>query len=200
MRTTRRIVLIATCVGSLFAGPLKQQERDRAQSELQATRKQFLDAIEGLSPAQWNFKPDAKTWSVAECAEHIALSEDVIFGMVRGKLMSAPPVDSRPEGTIKDEDVLKRLTDRSQKAQAPETLQPKRKWATREELAGAFRASRDRTLDYVRTTGDDLRSRYGKHPVGNLDAYQWLLLISAHSERHVLQLLEVKASAGFPKR
>ncbi len=58
------------------AAPMTQDERNRALSEFHASRKMFLDATEGLSAAQWNFKPDAGAWSVAECAEHIAISED----------------------------------------------------------------------------------------------------------------------------
>jgi hypothetical protein len=33
-----------------------------------------------------------------------------------------------------------------------------------------------------------------------MDTYQWILMLSAHSERHLAQLLEVKADPNFPKR
>jgi hypothetical protein len=36
-------------------------------------------------------------------------------------------------------------------------------------------------------------------PFGVADTYQALLLIPAHTERHLAQINEVKASAGFPK-
>jgi hypothetical protein len=37
-------------------------------------------------------------------------------------------------------------------------------------------------------------------PMGvKLDAYEWILFISAHSERHTKQILEVKADPNFPK-
>jgi hypothetical protein len=49
----------------LCAASLTQAERDRALAELTASRQQFLDSVAGLSAAQWNFKPDEKTWSVA---------------------------------------------------------------------------------------------------------------------------------------
>ena len=31
------------------------------------------------------------------------------------------------------------------------------------------------------------------------DAYQWLLLISTHDQRHILQIRETKADSKFPK-
>ncbi|MGA8540262.1 MAG: DinB family protein, partial [Terriglobales bacterium] len=99
-----------------------------------------------------------------------------------------------------DEIILTRVPDRSHKAQAPEFLKPTNRWATREELTMAFEDSRKATMDYVRTTNDDLRDHFAPHPVfGTLDAYQWILLISAHSERHTKQIEEVKADPNFPK-
>ena len=38
-----------------------------------------------------------------------------------------------------------------------------------------------------------------EHPaLGPLDGYQWVLFLAAHSVRHTKQILELKASAGFP--
>ncbi len=36
-------------------------------------------------------------------------------------------------------------------------------------------------------------------PVGNMDGYQFILFIAAHSERHVKQIKEVEADPSFPK-
>jgi hypothetical protein len=95
---------------------------------------------------------------------------------------------------------LERVPDRSHKAQAPEFLKPTNRWATREELTKAFEDSRRATMDYIRTTNDDLRDHFFAHPLlGQMDAYQWILLISAHSERHTKQIEEVKADPNFPK-
>jgi hypothetical protein len=33
---------------------------------------------------------------------------------------------------------------------------------------------------------------------GKWDAYEWVLLIAAHSERHTKQIEEVKANPNFP--
>jgi hypothetical protein len=59
----------------------------------------------------------------------------------------------------------KMLTDRSQKAQAPEMLKPTNRWSTQAELVKSFQASRDNTIKYVQTTQDDLRSHFTPHPV-----------------------------------
>jgi len=180
---------------------LSAAERESALSSLQATHDAFLKSIAGLSEKQWRFKPAPDRWSVAEVSEHIAISESTIFGMVESKVMTSPAApEKRAEVAGKDGIILTKVPDRSRKAQAPEFLKPTNRWATREELTKAFEDSRQATMDYVRTTNDDLRDHFAPHPLlGPLDAYQWILLISAHSERHTKQIEEVKADPNFPK-
>jgi hypothetical protein len=115
--------------------------------------------------------------------------------------MSSPATpDKRAQVKGKDEIVLERIPDRSHKAQAPEFLRPTGRWATEADLTKAFEESRAATMEYIRTTNDDLRDHFFDHPVlGTLDGYQWLLLISAHSARHTAQIEEVKADPNFPK-
>jgi predicted DNA-binding protein YlxM (UPF0122 family) len=180
---------------------LTPEEREAATKSLQATHDAFLKSIAGLSEKQWKFKPAPDRWSVAEVAEHIGVSESAIFGMVQGKIMAGPATpEKRAEVKVTDEQVLQMVPDRSHKAQAPEFLKPTNRWASEQELVKAFEQNRKATMDYVKTTNDDLRDHLGPHPMlGPMDAYQWILLISAHSERHTKQIEEVKADPGFPK-
>jgi hypothetical protein len=72
------------------SGSLTKEERDRAVDYLKQTQKEFLAAIEGLSDAQWKFKSAPDRWSIAEVAEHIAVTEDTIWQLVSGKIMKSP--------------------------------------------------------------------------------------------------------------
>jgi uncharacterized damage-inducible protein DinB len=180
---------------------LTAPERELAVKELQRTHDKFLQSIAGLSQQQWTFKPAPDRWSVAEVAEHIAVAESAIFGLVQKQLMTSPATpEKREQVKGKDEIILEKVPDRSHKVQAPEFLRPTGRWATEADLTRAFEDSRKATMDYVRTTNDDLRDHFLDHPVlGPLDGYQWLLLISAHSERHTAQIEEVKADPNFPR-
>jgi uncharacterized damage-inducible protein DinB len=180
---------------------LTPAEREAALKSLQATHDGFLRSIAGLSQKQWTFKPAPDRWSVAEVAEHITVSESSILGLIQQKLMSSPAApEKREQVKGKDEMILQKMTDRSHKAQAPEALRPTSRWATEAELTKAFEETRKATMDYVRTTNDDLRDHFFDHPAfGTLDGYQWLLLLSTHSERHTAQIVEVKADPNFPK-
>ena len=180
---------------------LTPEERESALKSFQSTRDNFLQSIAGLSQKQWTFKPAPDRWSVAEVAEHIAVSESSIFGLIQKQIMTSPATpDKREQVKGKDEIILQRVPDRSHKAQAPEFLKPTGRWATEADLTKAFEDSRKVTMDYVKTTNDDLRDHFFDHPVfGTMDGYQWLLLISAHSARHTAQIEEVKADPNFPK-
>jgi uncharacterized damage-inducible protein DinB len=182
------------------ADSLTAKEREAAVRHLEETRDHFLRSINGLSEAQWNYKPAPDRWSVAEVAEHIALSESLILQLVTERVLKTPAT-KQPAGSPTDETVIKTITDRSGKAQAPEVLKPAGKWATREALTRDFTDARARTIAYVRETQENLRAHAAPHPVLKaIDAYQWLLLLSAHSARHTAQIEEVKADPGFPRQ
>src|ERR1700683_5820263 len=125
------------------AKTLTPEEREVALKSLQATRDAFLKSIAGLSEQQWKFKPAPDRWSVAEVSEHIAISESTLLGLVETKIMTAPADPSkRAEVAGKDEIVLKRVPDRSHKAQAPEYLKPTSRWATEADVIKDFEDSR----------------------------------------------------------
>ncbi len=200
MRATFWLLAALVSVAPACAQSLTQGERDRALSELYVGRKQFLDSIAGLTGAQWNFKPAPNVWSIAECAEHIAVSDDFLLDSLPKMMQSPPEPQKRAAVKGKDEVILKAMVDRSHKAQAPEMLVPKRRWTTQAALVEHFKQSRDRLLDYVRTTPDDLRDHFMEHPIfKTVDAYQIILMMSAHTVRHTMQLNEVKQAAGYPK-
>jgi hypothetical protein len=182
---------------------LTQEERDKGIAELEGSKKMFLDATKGLSPAQWSFKSAPDRWSIAECADHIALSEGFIFGLVSTKIVAGPLTPEKRSATAgKDDKLVAMLQDRTHKATAPEPLDPTKTVLTPEESTKRFLESRAKTEEFIKTTQEDLRDHMFDHPVpaiGTLDGYQWVLLISGHTRRHTLQILEVKADPNFPK-
>lgn len=199
----RMLFALALCAASfVHAAPAAAQDKtatDRAAAVkyLEDTRQAFLKAIGSVSEAQWTFKAGPDRWSIAEVAEHIAISEETILGMIQTKMLAAPP----PTGPgISDEKLIAGVTDRSQKATAPEMLKPVNKWATREALTKDFNAARDRTIAWVKSAKEDLRAHAAPHPAfGPLDVHQWVLLLAGHSARHTAQIEEVKTQNGYPK-
>jgi len=181
-----------------FGQGLTQADRDRGVEYLQKTRDGVVEAVKGLSDAQMKFKAAPDRWSVAETLEHIAKSEDFIFQNVTDNVMKAPAGPAGRDTAKIDALVLARIPDRSHKVQAPAPLVPTGNWTPAETL-DHFLKSRATTIAFMEST-PDLREHVTDSPLGQpLDAYEWLLYIGAHSERHTKQILEVKADPGFPK-
>ena len=198
-----RVLLLAAlaCLSACQAQTLSQGERDFALSALHGSRKLFLDALEELSEAQLKWKPDEKTWSVMEIAEHVVASEEMLAANAQKALQSpADPSKKQPNAREQDARLLASMTDRSRKAQAPEALAPKGRFRNIEELKAEFRRHRDRNIAFVRETQQDLRSHFAPSPMGDLDALQWYIVLAGHTERHVAQIQELKARRDFPKK
>ena len=191
--------IVLACVAvPAQAQTLTEAERASLRTHLEGTRQAFLDSIANVSDAQWTFRGAPDRWSIAEIAEHIAISESTILQLITEKIVKVPLA---PDGAerISDEELLRGLLDRTNRFQAPEMLKPTNRWSTRDALARDFTAARDKTLAYVATSTDNVHAHGVPHPVFKmLDAYQWLLLLSGHSARHTAQIEEVKASAGYP--
>jgi hypothetical protein len=179
---------------------MTKADRDYLIAYLQKTAKEFVSSIEGLTPQQWSYKPASGGWSIAECAEHITLSEDALFGLTNNMLKAPAQPNDPPRTREMDEKIIAGLTDRSRKAQAPEMLKPSGKFPTPASAVTQFMERRNRSLEFARTTQENLRGRVQKNQIfGTVDAYQFLLYMAAHSSRHTAQLNEVKTDANYPK-
>jgi len=167
-------------------------------AQLERTQARFLASVEGLSEAQWNYKAAPDRWSIAECAEHITASEPFMRNMIAESVKTELAADAAGT-TNQDQKILTFLVDRSTKFKAPEPLIPTNRFGTPAAAMAAFKKERGETIALA--SGDvDLRTHGSKHfALGPLDSYGWFLFLSAHSERHTLQIDEVKASPGYPK-
>ena len=180
---------------------MSKEDRAKVIQMLKDSQKETLDAIKGLSDEQWNYKPAPEKWSVGQVAEHIWLAEGLLFGAMENALKAPenPKWEEQTKG--KDERVVSILTNRTGKAQAPETIKPTGK--TRAEIMQGLKDSRAKTMKFAKETKAELKSHTTEHPFkifGTLNAYQWLIYIPAHNIRHNQQIAEVKATASFPKK
>ena len=151
-----------------------------------------------------NFKTAPESWSIAEVLGHIVLSEKFIFDTTADRVLKTSAMPEKRDAKRQQEIdalILKAIPYRTSKFQAPEPLKPTHQWPTGAALIEEFNKRRGRTIDFVKTTELDLRSYFLDSPVIKaMDGYQWFLFLDAHSQRHLAQLREVKASLGFPQR
>lgn len=196
------LLLIVTGVGSVSAKPVTKEERKAVAKYLKHTKKLFLDSVKGLSEEQLKWKAAPDKWSVFEVSEHIALAESFLFDMINGGVMKSP-ANAAKQSSVTMEMILQKVPDRTNKFQAPEPIRPdKSPWTTMSDTIAAFKQRRDATLSFIEKGNDDMREHFMMNPAFNaeLDAYLWIAFLSAHTERHVKQILEVKANVNFPKK
>jgi hypothetical protein len=68
-----------------------------------------------------------------------------------------------------------------------------------EEALESFKKNREKLIEYVKSTNDELRNHITTMPFGMVDSYQLILFTAAHTNRHTQQIIEVKADPNYPK-
>jgi hypothetical protein len=180
---------------------IEKKERKFAAGFLKDTKSDVVKTVKGLSQAQLTFHSAPDRWSVEDCLKHIAAAEMGLRQMLDQNLKQAATPEKRTEVKVSDEDLIKMVEDRSHKAQAPEQLRPENTpFKSADEALNSFKDNRDKLMDFVKNTQEDLRNHIVELPFGKIDGYQMVLFISAHSNRHTQQIKEVMADPNFPKQ
>jgi hypothetical protein len=100
---------------------------------------------------------------------------------------------------LNDPLVLGLANAREIKFNAREAVRPTARWPEKTELILEFRKTRARTLAFASETELSLRDHFFPHiAFGDLDAYQWLVVIGRHTVRHGFQIKAIKACLAFP--
>lgn len=199
MRITREILcsaLLAPCIlQPLTAGPMSQPDREHLIAHLQMTASWLNDEVAPLSEAQLNYRPAPGKWTVAEVVEHLVIAEPNYWKLFHDG-MARPPQVLKERAS--DADVLWYGIDRTRHDKTPAKQDPSGQKVNISEALASYAQLHSAMLGYASKTSDDLRAH--AVPEWGVDAYQCLLEISTHEQRHILQIREIKADAGFPKR
>jgi hypothetical protein len=178
---------------------LTDLERQKALGLLNRSRQTLLDAVEGVTENQARWKPAADRWSILEYVEHLAVSDDGLIEVIKRSL--ATPARPETEDQRRERETKIKETPAPRGAnRAPEMLQPGGRFASLQEAVAAFLAARERSIEYARSTQEDLRSHFTDHSVlGPLDGYQWLMGNARHAETHAAHIRELRTMAEFPQ-
>jgi hypothetical protein len=208
MKSTAKIAaMLAYTALTAFPADLKvsSTDVDHCRLYLQQTQTGVAGATQGLSPAQWKFKPAPDRWSIAEIIEHMVLAQEFMLGPVQEQLAKAPPAADRDTKAV-DATIINLLPDRTAKFHAPDFLEPAGRWTPAVAMdrlrrnLGQLSASLD-SPDLRQHAVDALPLKaISKGEYDKMDGYQWILAAAAHTERHTKQILEVRADANFPAK
>jgi hypothetical protein len=160
-----------------------------ANEHLLETRNRLLNEINLLSYEELNKKPDMHTWSIAQVCHHVFLTERaftqaIVYGLKQSK------------GTKVEPKPIQRVTDRSQKVQAPKIVIPGNDPLEALQINKMLNESRNILLDMLSQIEDPsvLSERSASHRLfGTLPLTQWVELVYLHEERHIEQIQEIKS-------
>jgi hypothetical protein len=182
---------------------MRPDERQLVLDQLTSSESRLLALLDPLTVAQWSFREAPERWSIAENIEHLAVFEDFILRAIATALARTPAQHADPTlaaaVAAKDTLVLSVADARHATFIAREATRPNGRWPDPADLLGHLRAARARTLAFTTETDANLRSRLFAHiAFGDLNCYQWLLLLGHHTLRHTRQIEQVMAHAAYP--
>jgi len=195
MRTLRVFTFSFLATAAFAQGPMTKIDRQHVVAHLQMTETWLDEEVSGLSPAQLNYRMAPGKWTILEVVEHLNIAEPGYWKSLQAALKQPP---SKLSKTPTDADVLWYGVDRTERQKTSKSEEPKDQVTEGREALATFDKFHATMLDYARTTNDDLRGH--AFPEWGMDAYQCLLMISTHEQRHLLQILEIKADPGYPKK
>lgn len=165
-----------------------------------AATERFVAGVTGVTQAQADFRASADEWTIGEIAEHVNIVNGGFLRIV-GKLLrqaeanpKPAPVDLNLRGVLVGEN-----GDQAPKFQAPEMVRPKGGVAIADSIVGLRQTITGFAEVQSRLEAVDLSEQTFPHPAaGPLSAYQWMILLTEHSDRHLGQIGRIKAADGFP--
>lgn len=190
------LVVLTGFAGSVHNGLLTARERRTLVHELKETRKIFLHNIEGLSENQMNFKPEAGAMSINDCISTLITEENETWNKTAVALNQPAQLLQRGRSAFTDEAFHKLVLTRSINSRnSSNQFFPNNK-----DAVSQFRSKRKELLKFVNTTTDDLRSQEVMMPIGKIDAFQAILLLTIHTNTLSKQISAIKAHPAFPRQ
>ena len=168
-----------------------ENERQQILASLDDGSEALLEALRGVSEVQAVRVPALDRWSILQCVEHVTLAERYLFSLIEESSFAEKPLNDEQ----REIRIARYGADRSNKRESPAYAVPKGSYSTLHEALQGFLAGRERTIRFVNTNKDDLRSRIAVHPIlGTTNCFELFLLMAVHPARHAKQVEEIKAA------
>lgn len=161
------------------------------------TRAKLKERISQLSDEQLIRREDENGWTIAEIIEHLATVENGGLRIAQKLLRESDRENVVWNGTFREplSFAEKAATMQDRKMQAPERVHPTGTVSVAESLAKLD--ENRRALNELRPQLEavDVSKATFPHPFfGELNAYQWLVVVGLHERRHLAQIDRILAS------
>jgi DinB superfamily len=154
---------------------------------IEAEQARFVTAVTGLSEEQTNSRPAHDEWTIAEIAEHLAITNNGFYRIVNRLLKQAEQSGAAPLTALNLSSILLQPdgTQNPNRFPAPEVVKPQGNQPLAESLAKLEQSLNDIQTLRARLAATDCSMPTFPHPaVGELNAYQWMIVQGEHLDRH----------------
>ena len=159
---------------------------------LQESQRTLIAAATAVPEECARICPEAGRWSVLDVVEHITLADRGMF-----RRYQTGTENTKPVNLDADEFIQQLGRDRESKRDAPERVHPSGRFASLAEALSEYGRGRAEIAAFIANSGEDCRRKLVQHPMMEMDGHQLFLLIAAHSERHSMQIEEIKSCAAY---
>jgi hypothetical protein len=169
-----------------------EPEKQGILTQLDEGRKALFEAPAGVDEQMAVWKQTPATWSILECVEHVAVSEEFLLSRLVAARASVPALPNPARESM----ILQSGMDRTKRVESPAVGRPHGRYLHLQEAFAGFSAVRARTIDWVGGLEGDLRSLLTDHPLvpGLFNCYEMLLIVSAHPRRHAERIKAIRVS------
>ena len=174
---------------------------DEIFTHMDSVRAELNGRIGSLDEAEHGLRNNGEGWCPEELAEHLALVEKSVTGVVdrllrkSEELNTPPPADGKIDPPVKFPSAVRKTE--MNKVEAPDRIRPRGGVPAAQSLQ-ELKTSREYIVSLrPRMEAVSLSEAKFPHPVmGELDLYQWLLFIAEHEARHLAQIENILKQNG----
>jgi hypothetical protein len=189
-----------------MASDLRHADLPRLMRDAEAIASTARQEFGSLTPEQWNWKPDAREWSIGQCFDHLIISTVTYFptlraiqtGMKRPTIWERVPLLPSLFGPM-----LLYLLDpeAGRKVKAPAALHPSES-AIDPDVLQRFDDAQRQLVGFMAATPPEALTTNVTSPVSRVITYSLMnayRILVVHDRLHVRQARAVAASPAFPR-
>lgn len=180
---------------------ISETEKAFAIAHLANSRDNFINTIENMDEDQWYMRPGPGQWSAAECADHILQTELYFFMPTVQKMLSEPAnPEKMKEAAGKDQIAIDSMEKREHKLVGQPWEERSELEISKGQLIESFRIKRNEFIQFLKSADEEFRVHFTYFPgLETIDTYQFILFISAHTNRHTGQIQDIKDLEFYPR-
>lgn len=158
------------------------------------------------NPAQLNWKPDPKSWSIAQCFDHIIVSDQQYFKNIKKAIeqtVTSQWVEKKPyrAGCIGRIFIYAQKPGGVFKFKTPPHFKPSERTEGKKILEDFVRHEQELLILIKKCDGWDLNKAKLSSPVNSFFKFslgECFAILMTHQERHLLQAQRLGQQTGFP--